>query len=154
MNVVARITESANRELKNLGLNLLAGKVLMCLYLCESAAVGDLADDADIDQSTVSHMLRRLQNEGLVSRVRMESDNRSVMVTLTAEGRTVAAQCMKTLQHHDKLLVKTLDGATEEHLKRVLLELIDNTSCFEERARLLAVRQGKGKAMADRFLLG
>ena len=151
MRVVNRITEYVNQELKSWGLNLLSARVLVSLHLNSATTVGDLASQADVDQSTLSHMLRRMEMDGLLTRARLESDNRAVKVSLTPHGRTAAAQCMRTLQHHDRLLLKTFDLSSQGQLKALLTEILENTICFEERARLLAARREKGRHLMDQI---
>jgi DNA-binding MarR family transcriptional regulator len=56
-------------------------------------SVGELVDAMVLPQSTISHQLQRLEKLGLVRRRRRQSDNRSVGVTLTARGSTVAGEC-------------------------------------------------------------
>jgi DNA-binding MarR family transcriptional regulator len=149
MRVVDRLSESVNQELKAWGLNLLSARVLVSLLAQDSVGVSSLASDAQIDQSTLSHMLRRLELAGLVRRRRLESDNRSVRVSLTSEGEAAAVQCLKTLDHHDRLLLKSLDDASVTQAKNLLLQLLENTSCFDERARLLAIKREQARLEAS-----
>jgi DNA-binding MarR family transcriptional regulator len=149
MRVVDRLSESVNQELKAWGLNLLSARVLVSVLAQDSVGVSSLASDAQIDQSTLSHMLRRLELAGLVRRRRLESDNRSVRVSLTSEGEVAAVQCLKTLDHHDRLLLKSLDDTSVTQAKNLLLQLLENTSCFDERARLLAIKREQARLEAS-----
>jgi DNA-binding MarR family transcriptional regulator len=56
-------------------------------------SVGELVDVMVLPQSTLSHQLQRLERRGIIRRRRLASDNRSVVVTLTKEGKSVAEQC-------------------------------------------------------------
>ncbi len=57
-----------------------------------------MADSLAVDQSSVSGLLRRLEEKGLVSRVRDAEDLRSVKIHLTAQGRTAAARAPQAAQ--------------------------------------------------------
>ena len=65
------------------------------MFLAEAgeARVGQLVDVLVLPQSTISHQLLNLERRGLITRTRAQDDNRSVAVTLTDEGRRIAAEC-------------------------------------------------------------
>ena len=52
-------------------------------------SVGELGDELNLDSGTLSPLLRRLDDRGLVVRRRDESDDRVVRVSLTEAGRAV-----------------------------------------------------------------
>ncbi len=52
-----------------------------------SASLGDLAERARTQPSTVSIVIGRLQRAGLVTRVRAADDRRRVVISLTPDGR-------------------------------------------------------------------
>lgn len=51
--------------------------------------VGELGDELGLDSGTLSPLLRRLDERGLVARRRAAADDRVVQVSLTEAGRTV-----------------------------------------------------------------
>ena len=70
-----------------------------------------------IDRSTLTDMLRRLQKAELIDRVRNKGDARSYVVTLTPQGREVAAQCRVILQRIE-------DETSAEVAKSAPLDLV------------------------------
>lgn len=56
--------------------------------------VSELGDELTLDSGTLSPMLRRLEDRGLVARRRDPDDERVVRVRLTDEGRTVRGAVM------------------------------------------------------------
>ncbi|MCT9002533.1 MarR family winged helix-turn-helix transcriptional regulator [Microbacterium memoriense] len=56
--------------------------------------VSELGDEMSLDSGTLSPLLRRLDDRGLVARRRDTDDERVVRVRLTDEGRTVHAAVM------------------------------------------------------------
>ena len=60
--------------------------VLLALWERDGVAVGELAQRLRLDYGTLSPLLKRLEAAGLVDRVRRAADERSVTVTLTANG--------------------------------------------------------------------
>jgi len=132
--VAATISEAVTREFQPLGLNLYAVRVLILLYLDSEHTVGGLAQAAALEQSTISHILRRLEHQGLIERVRQKRDNRSVMVLLTEEGKEVGARCWKAVQRHDALLRRGLDAESGAQLEALLRHLYENVPLFQGQA--------------------
>ncbi|MES2536917.1 MAG: MarR family transcriptional regulator [Pseudomonadota bacterium] len=130
--ISAAISDGANSEFQHLGLNVYAARVLILLYLDDAHTVGELAETASLDQSTLSHILRRLVTQGLLVKERQEHDNRSVLVSLTKEGTDIAAKCWRAAQKHDALLSKGLSAASLATLKKLLTELYENAPAFRD----------------------
>jgi DNA-binding MarR family transcriptional regulator len=66
--------------------------VLAVLYERDGQTVGAIADRLALESSTITPLVKRLEAAGLVERGRNPEDERQVVVTITAEGRTL---------HHD-----------------------------------------------------
>ena len=69
-----------------------------------------------IEPSALSHLLRRLHEEGLVSRTRHTRDNRLVFINLTRRGKKFAS----TLQPH----IQEYNSAAEKGIKAEQLEVL------------------------------
>jgi len=52
-----------------------------------------LVDLMTLPQSTMSHQLKRMERDDYVRRTRSETDNRTVVITLTQKGADVAEIC-------------------------------------------------------------
>lgn len=63
-----------------------------------SLSAGALAEQVNLSQGTVTDILNRLEQRGLVSRVRSETDRRRVMVQLSEAGRRCLASSPPLLQ--------------------------------------------------------
>jgi len=64
-------------------------RALFALDVREAATAGEIAEAARLSPASVTGMLDELERDGMVTRVRSESDRRRVLVTLTDKGRTV-----------------------------------------------------------------
>lgn len=129
--VAAAIADAGEHEFRRLGLNLYAVRVLILLHQgSDEYTVGSLAESAALEQSTVSHILRRLEKRGFIVRERQEHDNRSVIVRITEDGKQVAKQCWKMVQQHDSLLRQGLRQEDEQALEGLLTELYRNVPAF------------------------
>ena len=72
--------------LKNIGLTYTQYLVLLVLWEGDHISVGELCKKLYLDTGTVTPLLKKLEREGLLRRVRKEDDERIVMVTLTEKG--------------------------------------------------------------------
>ncbi len=61
--------------------------VMLALWQQQPLAVRELADRLSLDSATLSPLLKRLEASGYLSRSRDPGDERSLQLTLTAEGR-------------------------------------------------------------------
>ncbi|MBM9466416.1 MarR family winged helix-turn-helix transcriptional regulator [Nakamurella leprariae] len=66
--------------------------LLMALWDRSPQTVSDLGGVLDLDSGTLSPLLRRLQDAGLVIRSRSARDGRVVEVALTEQGRAMRAE--------------------------------------------------------------
>ena len=73
--------------LKPLGLTYTQYITLLALWEKDGVTVGELCGKLMLDNGTLSPLLKKMQQEGLVERKRSEADERVVVITLTEEGR-------------------------------------------------------------------
>ena len=75
--------------LKPLGLTYTQYITLLALWEKDGVTVGELCGRLMLDNGTMSPLLKKMQQEGLVERKRSEEDERVVVITLTEEGRAL-----------------------------------------------------------------
>lgn len=129
--LLARVANALNEwhaDFRRLGLSVLSVRVMAVLSLNGAATVGELAEATSIDQSTLSHILRRLERAKLVAKVRQEHDNRSVRVAPTAKGRVLAKRCFRTAVQHEGMLTRGLSKTEVRALKAALERLYANVN--------------------------
>jgi DNA-binding MarR family transcriptional regulator len=83
--------------------------------------VKDIAGLLQMDSATLSPMLKRLQSQGLITRSRSETDERTTQVGLTSKGRNLRRQALKV----PPAVVERLgvELAELEHLHEVLTSI-------------------------------
>ena len=123
---VATLMNAWHADLRKLGLSVLSVRVMAVLSLNGAATVGELAEATSIDQSTLSHILRRLARAGRVAKARAKHDNRSVRVSLTPKGRALAKKCFDTAVRHERMLTRGLGEKEVKTLKNGLGRLYAN----------------------------
>ena len=64
--------------------------VMLLLWENEPRRVHELGRELELDSGTLSPLLKRLENSGLIRRQRRADDEREVEATLTQEGRSLA----------------------------------------------------------------
>lgn len=138
--IAAIVSEEVNSTFKPAGLTVYSARVLILLHLEGACSVGELAEKAALDQSTLSHILRRLHESGLVDKERPDHDSRTVMATLTKAGEAAGEECWLAAQSHDELLRKGLSETDFETLKGLLKKIYENAPAFRFLNRSPAVK--------------
>jgi DNA-binding MarR family transcriptional regulator len=116
--------------LDELGLTYLQYIVLVALYEQDDLTVGSLGDKLFLDSSTLTPLLKRLENMGHVTRQRDPEDERQVRVGLTPQGRRVRE---RALAFRDELVkAMGLSSADFQHLREELVKLRANLTDVAE----------------------
>lgn len=63
--------------------------VMLVLWERDGLTVSELSEQLYLNSATLTPLLKRLQQAGLVSRTRSAEDERQVLIRLTEEGRTL-----------------------------------------------------------------
>jgi DNA-binding MarR family transcriptional regulator len=88
--LVAALTSSARAVERRTGITNAQLFLLLELAGDGPMGIGDLAERARTQPSTVSIVVSRLEKAGLVTKVRVAEDRRSVLVDVTKKGREIA----------------------------------------------------------------
>ncbi|TAL35011.1 MAG: MarR family transcriptional regulator [Spirochaetes bacterium] len=80
----------------------------------------ELAQKANVKQSTMTVMIDKLIRKGLVRRYQRKDDRRLVMVRLTKNGETAHAEHNKVHQNITKLWLEILDGKERDDLLKIM----------------------------------
>jgi DNA-binding MarR family transcriptional regulator len=86
------LTAAYRPLLADLGLTYPQYLVMLVLWEDDGLAVGEIGDRLALDSGTLSPLLRRLQEAGLVTRRREPADERRVTIHLTDAGRGLEAR--------------------------------------------------------------
>jgi DNA-binding MarR family transcriptional regulator len=86
------ITRTYKPMLDAMGITYPQYLVLTALGEEDGLTVGAIADRLALESSTITPLVKRLEQAGLVTRRRSEIDERQVEVRLTAAGRVLSAQ--------------------------------------------------------------
>jgi DNA-binding MarR family transcriptional regulator len=107
--------------LKPLGLTYPQYLVMMVLWEDESASVSEIGARLFLDSATLTPLLKRLESGGLVARLRSREDERHVVITLTARGKSLQNKAGKV---QESIFCATQCTPAElKHLKAELQDL-------------------------------
>lgn len=91
--IAARVATIGNQHFRKHNLNHYSARILVLLLEHRELRTGEMVDLMLLPQSTISTQLLALHKRRLISRRRSRQDNRSVIVSLTEHGKTVAQDC-------------------------------------------------------------
>ena len=83
------ITDLYRPVLAELGLTYPQYLVMLVLWESSPVSVREIGERLHLDSGTLSPLLKRLEGAGLITRERDAADERSVIVSLTPEGRSL-----------------------------------------------------------------
>ena len=63
--------------------------VMLVLWEFGEQSVGEIGDKLHLDSGTLTPLLKRLQSKDLIARTRSQTDERTVIITLTNQGRAL-----------------------------------------------------------------
>lgn len=98
----------------------------------DQAAIGGYAA---LDRTTVSVVVRKLEQRGLVQRRVMEQDRRSRLITITPNGEALLRAAMPAVEAAQDRMVSPLTGAERDRLIALLRKMADGNN-RESRAPL------------------
>ena len=108
--------------LAEVGLHVGQDMVLIELWQNDGLRGGELACRLGVEPPTVTKMLRRLENMGLVERRTDPADARSFGVYLTAKGRALEGPVARRWELAEEKTLAGLDAGERETLRRLLIK--------------------------------
>ncbi len=124
--VTAMTVANATEEFATYGINVQGARVLIVVLQNKDVRIGEIAEMTCIEFSTLSHMLRRLEHDGLIKRTRLPNDNRSVTIALTRYGRRIAEEVHEIVKSHQSTMLAGIPRADIAVLRRVLSRMAEN----------------------------
>ena len=89
-----------------------------------------LGGAAALDRTTVSLVIRKLEQRRLLRRETSEHDQRAKIVTITAAGKYLLAETLAAVQNAQRRIVAPLDEAETGQLLRLLEKLADGNNAL------------------------
>jgi DNA-binding MarR family transcriptional regulator len=125
----------ANEDFSQFDLTIHGVRVLIVTLQNPRIRIGEVADITCIERSTLSHMLRRMERDGLLVRKRLTDDNRSATISLTVRGKRVAQAVEEIVLEHQRALMQGISREHFEVFRSVLDRMAANLETLAERRR-------------------
>ena len=127
VNLVARLLESALRT-RIAPHGVVPGQFAQLLTLFERDGISqaDLCRAVHIDQSTMALTLRRMERDGLITRVASQQDKRRTEIWLTSRARDLQATLIACAQDANAAAAQGVSEADLATTRRVLAGMIEN----------------------------
>ena len=120
------LTRCYKPYLDPLGLTYPQYVTMMALWEQDGVKVGELGRQLHLDSATLTPLLKRLEERGLLRRRRSTQDERAVIITLTDEGRALREEALSVPGCIAGKLGLDLEDARQ--LKVLLERLLDSLS--------------------------
>lgn len=116
------------RQVKSLGVSPVEGHVLAYLYSYAPCPIAELHRVLGTRRSTLTSLLDRLQERGLIARETHPGDRRSWMISLQDDGRTLAMKIRRILEKLEDAILKEADRRDLEGFGRLMESIAEVTS--------------------------
>ena len=88
------VVRQYRKPLENLNLTYTQYIVMMVLWEFGGMTEGELGDKVHLDSGTLAPLLKRLEKQGLIERIRPESNERKLFLKLTPDGEALKQKAL------------------------------------------------------------
>ncbi len=128
--LLARASHQVSRQFHDLvkrhGLTVPEWRVLACAG-DKDRTIGELAEMTLYQQPSLTKVIDRMVDNGLVVRRRDSADGRRVLVSITGKGRVLAEGLQQAALRHEAAILESYGAPERDRLKQMLKELIART---------------------------
>lgn len=131
--LIAKIHQLSNRifnkKLKQSGLaqfNSAQGRILFVLWRENNLPIRKLSEETQLSKSTLTSMLDRLQDAGILKRVSSSKDRRKILINLTEKGKNLQDEYVDISKEMNILFYNTLSEDEIENFECYLRKILDN----------------------------
>ncbi len=109
------------------------GRILYLLWQREGIPIVELAQKTGLAKNTLTSVLGRMEEKGLILREQSEADRRKAMITLTEKARSARESYEAVSQQMNELFYRDFSEEEAALLDRLLERVLFNlTRCEEE----------------------
>ena len=115
-----------NKEVSEYGIGSGQFMFLLELYINDGKNQEEIAETLKIDKGTTARALKKLEEQGFVTRIKYENDKRSNKIYLNDKAKDVREGVLDVLNDWNKEITKSLTEEEEEMLKSLLEKVCKN----------------------------
>ena len=120
------ISSEFHAQVEAAGFTVSEWRILASLSGVKQRTVGELADIVLAKQPTVTKMVLRMVDQGLVMRTACTQDKRQAWVSLTLKGKKRVTPLLKKAALHEKSVLSAL-GVSQSHVLKSILQQLFTT---------------------------
>jgi DNA-binding MarR family transcriptional regulator len=124
------------RSLREFGLSVPMWRALSALHQKDGQTIGEIAQLAVLDRSSLGRLLDEMAKAKLVEREPLPDDRRALVVRLSAHGRKIFEATLPLAQRHYRNVLNGVSAQEFETLMRVLRRIKANTRMMADVADL------------------
>lgn len=124
----ARYNDALAAALSDARIDQPAWRVLMILAEREPAPVGDIADAAVMKRSTLTRVLQRMADAGLIETRADKADARIIQVRMTRQGRSALNEVRSVAARLFDRAMENVDSGEIRALNKILAKIAANLS--------------------------
>lgn len=109
-----RLDKYLTAKMEKYGITIPQSFVLFCLLEEDGCTLKEIGNRAQIDSSSMTVLVDKLENEGLVERRLDSQDRRAIRVYLTPKGRDLAEEVLSCGTEFNDYLLARLGGSEKE----------------------------------------
>jgi len=122
------ISSEFHAQVEAAGFTVSEWRILASLSGVKQRTVGELADIVLAKQPTVTKMVLRMADQGLVMRTACTQDKRQAWVSLTVKGKNRVTPLLKKAALHEKNVLSSLGEPHSQALKSILQKLFKQSN--------------------------
>ena len=115
-----------NRELSNYGIGSGQFMFLLELYIQDGRNQEELSERLKIDKGTTARALKKLEEQGFITRLKDECDKRSNKIYLTQKAKDGQEYVYDILDEWNKKLRESLSKEEEDIVEKLLMKVCNN----------------------------
>lgn len=119
-----RVSRDFHRQLRPYGLSVHKWRVLATVSDGDTLSVGDLAHIVLMQQPTLTKLVARMTQSGLLSLRTDPIDRRRTLVRIAEPGRRIVAPLLARAKAHERACLASYSAAEVAKVKRILKDLL------------------------------
>jgi len=124
--IMRKISREYNARYQQYGITIGQSFVLFDLLDYDGSSVKDIASRIQLDSPAVTGLIDRLSREDLVHRVEDHTNRRSVKISLTPKGRSLAEEILPIAHEYNQHIKDTIESFDVPVFERSLISLQNN----------------------------
>lgn len=122
-----RLTAAASQAyLRSFGVGIMEWRLLAMLVLTGGASAHEISQISGVDKSAVSRASQSLLRRGMIASKEDPQDSRRILLSLTAEGRSMHDRIIRASLEREELLLDGFSDEERRELFRLMGKLHDN----------------------------